>query len=192
MKKQAINLGRVGILLPIASFIPFLGTLAGLASLILLLMSHHYFSKVYESPAIFKNVLIGVLVPIISNLIGGIIIAVAAGSAFMSMSSGNMQSPDIQEMVRLILGSGVTIVGAIIMLAGTIIGTYLYDKALIILAEKTGVKHFKTAGLLYFIGALGIILFFIGTLVMFVGWIIHIVAYFSIHADEEAVQQPVL
>ncbi|MDZ7777393.1 MAG: hypothetical protein U5L09_18180 [Bacteroidales bacterium] len=40
MKNQAITLGRVGILLPIAIIIPFLGALAGLGAAILLLISH--------------------------------------------------------------------------------------------------------------------------------------------------------
>ncbi|MBS3775681.1 MAG: hypothetical protein KGY70_10865, partial [Bacteroidales bacterium] len=59
MKSQAITLGRIGILLPIAIIIPFLGALAGLASMILLLFSHYYFAKAYEKPEIFKKALTG-------------------------------------------------------------------------------------------------------------------------------------
>ncbi len=54
MKKQAITLGRIGILLPIAIIIPFLGAFAGLATIVLLLISHYYLSKTYEEPEIFN------------------------------------------------------------------------------------------------------------------------------------------
>ncbi|MCF8330916.1 MAG: hypothetical protein K9H84_00535 [Bacteroidales bacterium] len=74
MKRQAITLGRVGILLPIASFIPVLGQLAGIAAQVLLLISHNYFSKIYEEPGIFKNALTGFIVQIAGSLIGGIVL----------------------------------------------------------------------------------------------------------------------
>ncbi|WP_176694095.1 hypothetical protein [Anaerophaga thermohalophila] len=53
MKKQAITLGRIGILLPIAAIIPIINMFVGIAVIVLLLMSHNYFSKVYEKPLIF-------------------------------------------------------------------------------------------------------------------------------------------
>jgi uncharacterized membrane protein len=185
MKKQAINLGRVGILLPVAAIIPFIGPLAGLAALVLLLMSHHYFSKFYEKPEIFKKALIGLIIPVAADLVGGIIIVIAVGSAIISGAGSDVEkSPDFQQIASLIFESGATIVGALIILIGSIIGYYFYFQALKVLAEKSGLKLFHTAGLLYFIGAIGIFVFFIGFLVMIAGWIVHIVAYFSLHAEE--------
>jgi uncharacterized membrane protein len=187
MKKQAINLGRVGILLPVAAIIPFIGPLAGLAALVLLLMSHHYFSKFYEKPEIFKKALIGLIIPVAADLVGGIIIVIAVGSAIISGAGSDVEkSPDFQQIASLIFESGATIVGALIILIGSIIGYYFYFQALKVLAEKSGLKLFHTAGLLYFIGAIGIFVFFIGFLVMIAGWIVHIVAYFSLHAEESA------
>ena len=190
MKKQAITLGRIGILLPIAAVIPLLNLVAGLAALVLLLMSLHYFSKAYENPPIFKKALIGFLVPIIANIIGAIIIAIGAGSAFVTMSSGGGFDPEnAQQMVTALFESGITIVGGLLILAGGIIGSYYIFQSLRALAESSGVKHFKTAGLLYFIGSIGIILLGLGFIVSFVGWIFHIVAYFSIQAEELIAEQ---
>jgi uncharacterized membrane protein len=187
MKKQAINLGRIGILLPVAAIIPFIGPLAGLAVLVLLLMSHHYFSKFYKRPEIFKKALIGLVIPVAADLVGGIIIVIAVGSAFVSGMGGNVEkSPDFQQITGLIFESGLTIVGALVILIGSIIGYFFYFQALKVLAEKSGQKLFRTAGLLYFLGAIGIIVLFIGFFVMIVGWIVHVVAYFSIHTDEFA------
>ncbi len=185
MKKQAITLGRVGILLPIASIIPVLGTLAGLASLVLLLLSHYNFSKVYTRPGIFNNALIGFIVQIGGNIIGGAIIAVGVGTAAVSLSGSGMDSMGFQYIKSIIFESGLTISGAILILAGLIVGFYFIFNALKTLAEQSGVKLFRTAGLLYFIGAIGIIVFFLGFLVIIAAWIIHIIAYFSVPTENE-------
>ena len=185
MKRQAITLGRVGILLPIAAIIPLIGALASIATLVLLVISHYYFSKVYEKPGIFNNALTGTIVHAGGNLIGVIIIAVAVGATALSLSLQDPETFNISEITSLIFGSGATIAGAIIILAGSIVGLYFVYKALTTLAEQTGVRLFKTAGLLYFIGAIAMVIFFIGTLVIFAAWIIHIIAYFSIPLENE-------
>lgn len=70
------------------------------------------------------------------------------------------------------------------MLATGIIGVYFLFKSLTTLAAQSNINLFKTAGLLYFIGIITSIIF-IGALVIFVGWILHIVAYFTIQPDKE-------
>ncbi len=185
MRKQAITLGRIGILLPIASIIPFIGTLAGLAVMVLLLFSHYYFSKVYEKPGIFKNALIGTVITVATNVVGVILLVVAVGSAAFSLSGGAMEDFGFQEVQKILFESGLSIFAGIIMLAGLIAGYYFIYQSLISLASESGVKYFKTAGLLYFIGSILILLFFLGFLVIFVAWILHIVAYFSIQPEGE-------
>lgn len=189
MRKQAITLGRVGILLPIASLIPVIGTLAGLAVMILLLFSHYYFSKVYEKPGIFKNALIGTIITVATNVVGVILLVVAVGAAAFSLSGGSMESFDIQEVQKILFESALSIFAGIIMLAGLIVGYYFIYQSLISLANESGIKHFKTAGLLYFIGSILILLFFLGFLVIFVAWILHIVAYFSIQPQGEIAKE---
>ncbi|MGM0532560.1 MAG: DUF996 domain-containing protein [Bacteroidota bacterium] len=186
MKSQAITLGRVGILLPVAAIIPVIGFLAGLATLVLLLISHYYFSKVYEKPELFNNALIGTIVYVGANLIGGIIIAIAVGATAVSLSLQDPETLQIPEITSLIFGSGATIAGALIILAGSIVGFYFIFKALTTLSEETGIRLFKTAGLLYFIGAIGLVVL-VGPLVIFAAWIIHIIAYFSLPFENEPI-----
>jgi len=186
MRKQAITLGRVGILLPLAAIIPFLGMLAGLAALILLLFSHHYFSKFYEKPAIFNKALTGTIVMIAGNIIGGVIFGAALLSSVGSVESvEGMQDVNFQNMLSRVFDSGLTILGVVIILAGSIIGFYFLFQGLGLLAEATGMNHFRTAGLLYFIGAIASVIL-IGGLVVLVGWVFHIVAYYSIQPEAEA------
>ncbi|MCF8336192.1 MAG: DUF996 domain-containing protein [Bacteroidales bacterium] len=185
MKSQAITLGRVGILLPVAAIIPVIGFLAGLAALVLLLISHYYFSKVYEKPVIFNSALTGTIVQVGANLIGGIVIAIAVGTTAVSLSLQDPETFDIPELTSVIFGSGVTIAGTIILLAGAIVALYFIYKALSNLAGQSGVNLFKTAGLLYFIGAIALVIG-IGALVIFAAWIVHIIAYFSIPYETES------
>ncbi len=183
MKKQAITLGRVGILLPIAVIIPIIGWLASIAGLILILISHYNFSKAFEKPPIFNKALLGLIISFFGQLIGGIIIGISVGLAAFTLAEGAVT--DYQEGLSIIFGSGFAIFGLIIVLAAAIIGAYFLFQSLKALAEDTGVGLFKTAGLLYFIGAITSIII-VGLLVMFVGWIIHVVAYFSIKPDPAA------
>lgn len=74
MKKQAINLGRIGILLPLAFIIPFLNAFAGIASLVLILMSQNYFSKHYGKPEIFKKTLMALLSKLLVILSGELLL----------------------------------------------------------------------------------------------------------------------
>jgi uncharacterized membrane protein len=143
MKKQAITLGRIGILLPIAS------------------------------------------------IIGMIIIGIGAGSAFLTMSADGFDPENIQQLMTVIFESGLTIIGGLLIVAGAIIGSYFIFQALKVLAAESGVKQFRIAGLLYFIGSIGLLLFGIGAIVSFIGWIIHIVAYFSIQAEDSIVEEAV-
>jgi uncharacterized membrane protein len=185
MKGQAITLGRIGILIPIAFIIPFLGIFAGLASAILLLFSHYYFSKAYENTEIFRKALIGTIIMVAGNLIGGIIIAIGLGTVIFSAADTGLNMSNYQELVGQIFGSGLSVFGSIIFLAAGIVGIYFVFKSLQALAEATSVNLFRTAGILYLIGIITSIIL-VGGIVMFVGWIIHIIAYFSVR-EEQAV-----
>jgi len=184
MRRQAITLGRIGILLPIAVIIPFFGALAGLATMVLLLISHYNFSKVYEKPAIFKNALTGSIIVVAGNLLGGILVAIGVGTALFASSETGLDFSGYQELMGQIFGSGLSIFGAIIMLASGIIGIYFVWKSLQTLAGQTRINLFKTAGLLYFIGVIASVIF-IGGLVVFAGWILHVIAYFSLQPEQE-------
>lgn len=185
MKGQAITLGRIGILLPIAFVIPFLGTLAGLAAMILLLFSHYYFTKVYEKPEIFRKALTGTIIVVAGNIIGGIFITIGLGTAIFTSAETGLDMSNYQELMGQIFGSGMSIFGGILMLAAGIVGIYFVFKSLQSLGNQTNINLFKTAGLLYLIGVITSVIL-IGGLVIFAGWILHIIAYFSLRQEQEA------
>lgn len=184
MRNQAITLGRIGILLPIAMIIPFLGTLAGLAAMVLLLISHYNFSKAYDAPPIFRNALTGTIIMIVGNIVGFILIGIGVGMSAFTSQNG-IDPSQLQEIYLLIIESGLAIFGAIILLAAAIIGYYFIFQSLKELAAKTGVNFFRTAGMLYFIGAIASIIL-VGGIVVIVAWILHIIAYFSVNPEQQA------
>ncbi len=187
MRRQAITLGRVGVLLPIGVIIPFVGILAGLAAIILLLISHNYFSKTYESPRIFNQALTGTIIMIAGNFLGVILIIVGVGMAAFTASDG-LDPSNVTQVYSMVFNSGIAILGALILLAAGIIGYWFIFQSMKELALRSGVSYFRTAGLLYFIGAIATIVL-IGGIVIFIAWIIHIVAYFSILPENEQVAE---
>ncbi len=187
MRKQAVTLGRVGVLLPIGVIIPLVGILAGLAAVILLLISHNYFAKNYESPRIFNQALTGTIIMIAGNLLGVILIIVGVGMAAFTASDG-LDPSNITQVYSMIFNSGVAIFGGIVWFAASIIGYWFIFQSMKELALRSGVSYFRTAGLLYFIGAIATIIL-VGGIVIFIAWIIHIVAYFSILPEEQHVSE---
>jgi uncharacterized membrane protein len=66
-----------------------------------------------------------------------------------------------------------------------VIASLFYRKSFNLIAEKTGVKWFATAGLLIFIGTITAIIL-IGFIILIIGAIIEIVAFFSLPDKIEA------
>jgi uncharacterized membrane protein len=97
-----------------------------------------------------------------------VIIVIGAGSAFLTLTADGFNPENIQQIMAVLFESGVTILGLLLILIGTIVGNYFIFQALKALAASSGVSTFKTAGLLYFIGAIGLILFGLGILVSIV------------------------
>ena len=111
--------------------------------------------------------------------------AIFAAAVISSVGSvESMQDVNVQSMFSRVFDSGLTILGAAVMLVGAIIGFYFLFQGLKVLAAESGMNHFRTAGLLYFVGAIASIIL-IGGLVILVAWVFHIVAYFSIQPEEQ-------
>ncbi len=182
MKQQAVNLGRIGILLPLAFFIPVLNNFANLASIVLLLISHYRFSRIYNKPIIFNAALAGYIIQVLLTALFMFILVktlvfkdgASAVEAFMSFidafAIGNM----FPTSSRVVL-----------MIVAVAIGFLFIYFSLRSLSQATGVKYFNIAGLLYLIGSLGLLIYYAGIVLIFVAWIFHIIAYFSVKAEPE-------
>jgi len=62
-------LGGIGAILCVLSITPYLGTVAGIAGIITVLISLNMFSKIFNNPQIFRNALISIIISIIAGIL---------------------------------------------------------------------------------------------------------------------------
>ena len=153
-----------GLLFPAGIFIGFiaLGVL-GLIGIILFLISMHSLSQYYNEPGIFKNALYGFLV----NVIGVVVLIVVMFAVVLTEIASAANSS-----VTNVIGGFITVFLALILLALVIaiLSAVLYMRAFNKLGEKSGVRSFNTAGLLYLIGTV-LTIVLVGSFLVWIAWI---------------------
>jgi len=164
-------LGGIGSILILLVIMPrTLTTLLGIVGVVLWLISMYQLSNMLRKPSIFQKVLIGFILNIV-----GTVIAFAFG-----LMTGVSLFASARGETGAILGLGLGVVVAIIVAyAISLAAFYFYKEAYDILAQATVHNLFKIAGLLMFIGAITIILFGLGALLIIVGYIVLAVAFFT-------------
>jgi uncharacterized membrane protein len=169
------TLGGIGSILIaigwVLSWVPGMGVL-NIVGLVLWLISLYQLSNMLKKSDIFRKALIGFILQIV-----GLVMAVLFGVTVGAILGAALSSPR-EDGIDAILGF-VFIIGFIVAYPFNVIGSYFYKQAYDILAQATAQNLFKTAGLLIFIGAITTILFGLGLLLMFVGYIVLAVAFFT-------------
>jgi uncharacterized membrane protein len=163
-------LGGIGYILILLSWIPRIGILLSIVGFVLWLISMYQLSNMLRRPSIFQKVLIAFILSIV-----GMVIAFAFG-----LMTGVSLFASVRGETGAILGLGLGVAFAILVAYATlVVSFYFYKEAYDILAQATNQNLFKIAGLLLFIGAITIILFGLGALLMIVGNIVLVVAFFT-------------
>jgi uncharacterized membrane protein len=186
----------------------------GFVGAILFLVAMNGLAKDYGDSAIFNNALYGFL----ANIVGAVVIvllAVAVVFANFSNIAHNFNTAtflpsNFPEIFQSIIGYLIPVFVAASIVA--LIQAFLYMRAFKRLGEKSGMKLFKTAGLLFvisaavtiataFVGVLLIIAFAVSAMVVFAipifggavslaAWILAAKAYYSLRATEASPSQP--
>jgi len=163
-------LGGIGSILILLVTMPgTVATLLGIVGVVLWLISMYQLSNILRKPSIFKKVLIGFILGI-----AGSVIAFALG-----LMAGISLSAYVRGETGVTSGLGLLAVAIIVAYAVIVVSFYFYKQAYEILAQATAHNLFKIAGLLLFIGAITIILFGLGALLIIVGYIVLAVAFFT-------------
>jgi uncharacterized membrane protein len=140
--------------------------IVGFIGYVFYMVSMYNLSKYYHEPGIFRNLLTALVVSIVGSTIVGIlfvaIFAVAIGTSF-PIATSSTAFPIIWSLLAI----GGLIVWVFVM---AIINGVLTRRAFNLLADKSGVETFRTAGLLFLIGS------FV-TLVGYVAWIFAAMGY---------------
>ena len=145
--------------------------IAGIAALILFMLSMHRLSNYYKEPTIFKNILYAFLLSIIGGITSSIITIFMTTS--LSTSIINNATPEyLGDTLLTTLMSIITVYTLVLSIAliFAIISGFLYYRAFNKLGEKSGIEKFKTAGLLYLIGSV-LLIMGAGSIITWIAWI---------------------
>jgi len=186
---QAKTYGGVGAILSlVGGFVPFAGEVVSIIGLILVLIAVKYISDEARKKEIFNNYLIAFILSIVS-----IIIAIAAFITFIGTDIlFNMAK--LKELYNFTglkhLAAGI-IVALLIFWIMLIISSLFLRKSYYTIAEHTHVDLFHTTGLLYFIGALTLIVI-IGAFIILIAKILEIISFFSLPEElPEKSEEPI-
>jgi len=171
-------LGGIGAILMIVGWVVPLGPIVGL---VLLFVAVRYIADETKDNSIFDDYLMHFIFTIIAIVAMALLMFIAIGGfSFVNtiQSLGSDPSPSavwalIEPHLLGIIAS--LLIGWIFFCIGAWYLRKSYDK----IAEHTNVGLFKTTALIYFIGALTVIVA-IGFLIIIIAKIIEIVAYFSL------------
>ncbi len=153
---------------------------ASFAGVILFLVSMNHLSRYYNAPGIFKNVLYGFILTLIAG--GSFMIILPFLSNIMaSLTYGGATGLNTALFAQLMVTFLAIFTVSYVI---SIITAVLYWRALTKLAEKSGIEGFKTAGLLYLIGAV-LTIVLIGAFLIWVAWILLAIAFNSLKAPAE-------
>jgi uncharacterized membrane protein len=180
---SAKTYGGIGAILTlIGGFVPVVGPAVSIVGFILLFLAVKQIYEVTKDEEIYSNYKLFFILSIISVIavaaIGVIILGSFNASMFSSVDYSAISdvSAFFAEMGTILMACiSILLISWILAIIGSIFLRRSYNK----IAEKTGVGLFRTTGLLYFIGALTIIIL-IGAFIILIAKILEIVAYFSL------------
>ena len=171
-------LGGIGAILMIVGWVVPLGPIVGL---ILLFVAVSYIADETKNKSIFDDYLMHFIFTVIAIVAITLLTFIALGGfsfidAVQSLGSNPSPSAVWALIEPHLLG---IVVSLLIGWAFFVVGAWYLRKSYDKVAEQTNVNLFKTTALIYFIGALTVIIA-IGFLIILIAKIIEIIAYFSL------------
>ena len=197
---QAKILGGVGSILVLlgglGSFaVHYLGTALPIVGLIMTLIAVKYISDVVQDSSIFKNIIIALGVAIVGSIVLGVFLVEAILGSFGSLSglTSSLSTATVTTGTRSLSGNflhfvEVVIAGFAILWILLIVSAIFARKSYNTISTKLNVGLFRTAALLYLIGAI-LTIIFIGLIIVFVAQILLIIAFFSIPETAVGINQ---
>jgi uncharacterized membrane protein len=172
--KNLAGIGSIFLVIPV----PFLS----IVGIIMVLIGMKNLSQAYNDQSIWKNTLYAVIFGIIGMIASGLtLVSLFFGGIFTSAALG---VEDTAGIIGLIVGVILFLVVAFIFY---LLEAIYIRRAFDTLANKSGVGLFRTGGLLLLIGAI-LTIFLVGLILIFVAWILILVAFFQIPTNTTSQQ----
>jgi len=198
------NLGGIGALLivigSIGTFAYGLVGAVGFIGLIFVLIALKGLADYYKEAGIFNNALYGFIASIIGGVAAFAVLIVSLINALVQLDitdwtqwaiqvQNDAAAGDFSALWNLIwpivIGG---IIALVVLFVFAIVSAIFYRKSLSLAGSKTGVGIFGTAGMLLLIGAI-LTIILIGFLIIWIGAILLIVAFFSIKTGQTQTPQ---
>lgn len=166
--KNLAGIGSILLMFPVISIVGIILIFIGIKGL----------SEYYKDDSIYRSAIMGV----VFGIIGLVALAVGAIAVFASNIISTMTLGPARTGFPIILGLLLLIVVFIFF----VLMTMYFRRAFNSLAQRSGEHLFETAGTWLFYGAILIIAFGIGFIIMFIAWIMATIAFFSIRVPQQS------
>jgi uncharacterized membrane protein len=150
---------------------------------IMFMVAMHRLSNYYREPGIFSNVLYAFILNVVGAIVALSVFAVFILSAIGGFARTTSSPTTVMPFVTQILLTYIIVLG--VALVFSIVSAVLYMRAFNKLAEKSGVDSFKTAGLLYLIGAIPVV--GVGGLISWIAWIFAYLGFRKLQPNTTAI-----
>jgi len=183
-------IGGLGAIFAAGTIIPYLGALLGIASIVLLLIAFYRISKMSGIKSIFSNICYAYIITFVLTVGLMIFMFISLFDFFSNMSHNNyLYDNDFAESFFYDIKENLLayVIGiSLFFYLITILYAYLWKLSLDKTAVFFNAEGFKTAGLLYMIGAPAIILCGLGFLVTLAAHIVLAIAFFNLQPPKSA------
>lgn len=193
-------LGGIGALLMFIGIIPYINYFGviELVGLILVMVALYNLGSYYKEGGIFNNALYGLIMGIVGGVISIAVVVITVLSSLtdflytifpdwngdwnaLSGLTPNLSNLSLDNIMPFVTG---IIVVFIVLWVFSIISAFFIRRSLGTLSTKSGVGLFSMAGLLLLIGAVLIILFGIGLILIWISALLLAIAFFKIRPQQ--------
>jgi uncharacterized membrane protein len=175
---SAKTLGGIGSILLILTLVPSVGFVLGIVGWILVLVSLKQISDVMKENKIFTDAVVAVVLSIIGLVVAGVVVLGTIFRFFRinGYTFGTHPSTPPTDIGGLIVG---ILVGLAVLWVFSVVSSVFLKRSLDGVSSALDVGMFRTAALLYLIGAV-LTIILVGFIIIFVAEILLVVAFFSI------------
>jgi uncharacterized membrane protein len=178
--EQAKMLGGIGAILMVLAVVPNAGMILWIVGLVLVLIAVKQISDQLAEQRIFNNVLASVIIGVVGLAVGAAVGFAGLFSLFR-FDLGRLGRDGFELFTRDgFLGFAITFIIALaVMWIFLIVSSIFLRRGLTEMGARLGVGYFGTAGLLYLIGSI-LVIVLVGFILVFIASILLAVAFFTI------------
>jgi len=194
-------LGGIGALLMFLGVIPYINSYGAieLIGIILVMVALYDLSRHYNDGSIFNNALYGIVMGVAGVLISVAVVFIAVLTSLtdflyevfpdwngdFTALSGLTPDPSNIDLSNIGLFLGGLFAVLIVLWVFSILVAFFFRRSFGTLSEKSGVGLFSTTGLLLLIGAVLIIIFGVGLILIWISALLLAIAFFQLKPQQE-------